>query len=166
MKTQIALATAFVLACTAHAHAKNPSMDQAFVTKASQGGAAEVELGNMAASQGTTDDVKSFGQRMVDDHTKANHALKGGASDGGFTVAVGPSAKQKADGAKLKSMQGKAFDKAYASAMVKDHKETVALFEKEAKSGSDAKLKTFAQETLPTLKEHEKLAETMKAGTK
>lgn len=141
-------------------------MDQTFVTEASQGGSAEVALGKVASTQGSSDDVKAFGQRMVDDHTKANDALKSAASAGGFTVAEGPSAQQKADGAKLTSMQGKAFDKAYATAMVKDHKETVALFEKEAKSGSDATLKAFAQDTLPTLKEHEKMAEKVKTGTK
>jgi len=166
MKTQLALATAIAITCTAHVHAKDASMDQDFVTKASQGGTAEVELGKVAASQGSSDEVKTFGQRMADDHTKAGAELKTAASSGGFTVATSPSAQQKADAAKLKAMQGAAFDKAYAAAMVKDHKETVALFEKEAKSGSDANLKAFASETLPTLKEHTKMAEQLKASAK
>jgi putative membrane protein len=166
MKTQLALATALAITCTAHVGAKDTPMDQDFVTQASQGGAAEVELGKVAASQGSSDDVKAFGQRMADDHTKAGAQLTTAASSGGFTVATSPSAQQKADAAKLKSLQGAAFDKAYAAAMVKDHKETVALFEKEAKSGSDANLKAFAAETLPTLKEHTKMAEQLKASGK
>ncbi|MEO7430830.1 MAG: DUF4142 domain-containing protein [Dokdonella sp.] len=166
MKSQIALATALAIACTAHVHAKDATMDQSFVTKASQGGAAEVALGKVAATQGTMEDVKSFAKHMVDDHGKANDALKSAASAGGFTVASGPSVQQKADAAKLTSMQGKAFDQAYATAMVKDHSETIALFEKEIKSGQDAKLKAFAEETLPTLKEHAKMAAEMKAATK
>lgn len=166
MKTSLALATAIAMATAVQVNAKDASMDQTFVTKASQGGAAEVELGKVASSQGTSDNVKTFGQKMVDDHTKAGDALKEAASSGGFTVAAGPSAQQKSDAAKLTSMQGASFDKAYAAAMVKDHKETVALFEKEAASGSDAKLKAFAKDTLPTLREHTKMATDLKASVK
>ena len=50
-------------------------------------------------------------------------------------------------------------DRAYISAMVKDHKEDIAEFEKEASSGSDPNIKAFAAKTLPTLKEHLTMAE-------
>jgi len=38
--------------------------------------------------------------------------------------------------------------------MVKDHEEAVALFKKEAGSGSSSNVKAFAQKALPTLEEH------------
>ena len=50
--------------------------DQKFVKKAAQGGMAEVELGKLATQKASSDDVKKIGQRMVDDHTKANDQLK------------------------------------------------------------------------------------------
>ena len=37
---------------------------------------AEVELGKLATQKASSEDVKKFGQRMVDDHTKANDQLK------------------------------------------------------------------------------------------
>src|SRR3954467_6291880 len=48
------------------------SSDSKFVKAAAEGGLMEVELGRIAASKGTNPDVKTFGQRMVDDHSKAN----------------------------------------------------------------------------------------------
>ncbi|HLH08429.1 MAG TPA: DUF4142 domain-containing protein [Terriglobales bacterium] len=50
--------------------------DKAFVTKAAEGGLAEVELGQLAQQKAESQQVKDFGQRMVTDHTKANDQLK------------------------------------------------------------------------------------------
>src|SRR5581483_8855131 len=47
------------------------AMDKHFVRKAAQGGIAEVELGKLATQKASSDEVKKFGQRMVDDHSKA-----------------------------------------------------------------------------------------------
>jgi len=44
---------------------------------------------------------------------------------------------------------------------VSDHEEAVALFQKEASSGTDPDLKAFAQKTLPTLQEHLKMAQAL-----
>ena len=42
--------------------------------------------------------------------------------------------------------------------MVKDHEKDVAEFEEEAKDGSDADVKAWANKTLPTLKKHLEMA--------
>src|SRR5947207_11095540 len=50
--------------------------DRTFIHKAAKGGMMEVAMGNLAAQNGQSDDVKSFGKRMVTDHSKANEELK------------------------------------------------------------------------------------------
>src|ERR1035438_9283123 len=50
--------------------------DTQFAKKAAQGGMAEVKMGQLAQEKGTSDAVKKFGQRMVDDHSKAGDDLK------------------------------------------------------------------------------------------
>src|SRR5438270_9265636 len=50
--------------------------DQLFVKDAADGGMAEVELGRLAVEKASNEEVKKFGQRMADDHSKANEELK------------------------------------------------------------------------------------------
>src|SRR5437588_6359038 len=50
--------------------------DKQFLKEAADGGLAEVELGQLASSKASSDEVKKFGQRMVEDHGKANDQLK------------------------------------------------------------------------------------------
>jgi len=138
----------------------NPgSADQTFMIKAAQGGMAEVELGNLAKSNAQSDAVKQFGQRMVDDHTKANDELKSIAAQKNVTLPTSLDAKDQATKDKLSSLHGAAFDKAYMSDMVKDHRKDISEFQKEADNGKDPDVKAFAGKTLPILQEHLRLAE-------
>ncbi|MGE7138282.1 DUF4142 domain-containing protein [Luteibacter sp. NPDC031894] len=130
------------------------SADAAFVRKASASGLAEVALGQLGASQGSSADTKSFGERMVKDHTAANDELKSIASGKNMTVSPEPMAADKEAASAMSKKSGAEFDKAFAKKMVADHQKAVALFTKESKSGQDAELKAFATKTLPTLKEH------------
>ncbi|MEO6688300.1 MAG: DUF4142 domain-containing protein [Dokdonella sp.] len=155
---------AIALAGATAAQATDAGNDQSFVTQVGQGGAAEVELGKTAQMQGMRDAVKQFGKQMVTDHTAAGEALARAAKADGLTVPAAPSASQKATGDQMKAMKGTAFDDAYATAMVKDHKETIALFETEATSGQSANVKAFAEKTLPTLRAHLKMAEGLSAS--
>jgi len=70
--------------------------DRKFVMSAAQGGLAEVQLGQLAAKNGSADTVKQFGQRMVDDHSKANDELKSLASSKQVTLPDSMDAKDKA----------------------------------------------------------------------
>jgi putative membrane protein len=135
--------------------------DRKFVRKAAQGGMAEVELGQLAAQKGSNDEVKQFGQRMVDDHTKANDQLKQVASSKGVDLPQDLDAKDKALKARLSGLSGAQFDKAYMSSMVKDHKKDVAEFQQESSNGKDSEVKSFASQTLPTLQDHLKQAQTI-----
>jgi putative membrane protein len=128
--------------------------DHKFAMEAAMGGMMEVELGKVAASKGASDEVRQFGQRMVDDHSKANEELMRVASSKGMTLPSAPDPKHQAEMRKLSALSGEKFDKEYVKMMLKDHKKDVAAFEKEAKGGMDAELKAFAASTLPTLREH------------
>jgi len=126
--------------------------------KAAQGGMAEVNGGNMATSKATNADVKTFGQRMVTDHSKANDELKQLAATKGVALPSDVSDEQKKMADHLNSMSGKAFDKAYMDDMVKDHLKDVGEFEKMSKSAKDPDLKAWVTKTLPTLQDHLKMA--------
>jgi putative membrane protein len=135
--------------------------DKKFVMAAADGGMAEVELGQLAVEKGSSDDVKKFGQRMVDDHSKANDQLKQLAASKGVDLPQDVSAKDKATKARLSKLSGDQFDKAYMADMVQDHKKDVADFKKESQSGKDTDIKNFASQTLPTLQDHLKQAQSI-----
>jgi putative membrane protein len=146
---------------TAQAASNLSASDQKFVKEAAEGGMAEVELGRLAVEKASSDNVKKFGQRMVDDHSKANDKLKELASSKGVTLPDAPNAKQKATKARLEKLSGDQFDKACMKDMLKDHKQDVAAFQKESNSGKDSDVKSFANQTLPTLQDHLKSAESI-----
>lgn len=131
--------------------------DQRFIKEAAEGGMAEVEFGKLAVQKGYSDDVKQFGQRMIDDHSKSN--LKRVASALGVNLPQHLSAKDEATKERLAKLSGDQFDKAYVRDMVKDHKADVAAFRTESSTGRDASLKSFATQMLPTLRDHLKNAE-------
>ena len=139
-----------------------PSMgDTHFAKEAAHGGMAEVKLGQLAQDKGSSDSVKSFGKRMVDDHSKAGDKLKGVASRENITLPTEISAKDQATYDRLSKLSGSAFDRAYARDIVKDHETDVSAFQREANAGKDDSLKSFASETLPTLQDHLKQAKEM-----
>jgi putative membrane protein len=134
------------------------AMDRDFVAKAAQGGMMEVKLGKTATQHAASDAVKQFGQRMVQDHGKANSELKQLARQKGFALPKSMDSEHQAMISQLSKLTGGAFDQQYAKQMVEDHEKDVALFEKEAAEGSDPDLKAWAAKTLPTLREHLQMA--------
>jgi len=141
-------------------------MDNTFAVKAAQGGEAEVELGRLAVKNSSNPDVKAFGQRMVDDHSTAGKDLKDIASKDSISLPGGMNAKDQATYNRLSKLTGADFDRAYMKDMVADHKEDIAEFRKEANSGSNDDLKSFAAKTLPTLEDHLRVAQKTEAKVK
>ena len=137
------------------------SKDRDFLMDAAIGGLMEVELGKVAAQQGTSEAIKQFGQRMVDDHGKANEELMTLASGKGVTLPTALDDKHRQEVTKLSGMSGADFDRAYAKMMLKDHEKDVSEFEKQSMKGSDADIKAFASKTLPTLQEHLTMAKAL-----
>jgi putative membrane protein len=103
--------------------------------------------------------VKTFADRMVTDHGKANDELKQWADQNHVTLPTELDAKHKATHDRLAKLSGDAFDKAYMRDMLADHKADVAKFRTESKTAKNADLKSWAGKTLPTLEDHLKLAQ-------
>jgi putative membrane protein len=140
--------------------------DKDFVMKAAQAGIAEVMVGQMASTKGTSPDVKNFGNRMVSDHGKANDELKQLAQNKGLALPSDTDPEHKSAADKLSAANGKDFDKQYMSNMVDDHEKAVKDFEKASKDAKDPDLKAWASKTLPTLQDHLKMAKDTKAKLK
>jgi putative membrane protein len=147
----------------ANAHKGQAMSDTQFMREAAIGGMAEVDLGKIGVQRAENPDVKQFAQRMVDDHSKANDQLKQVAEKRGVALPGDVDAKHKAAIDRLSKLSGPAFDKAYMRDMVTDHNHDVSLFERQSASGKDDELKSWVDQTLPTLKEHQDMAKDVAA---
>ncbi len=134
-----------------------PAADKKFAMMVAQTDMAELQVSNMALQKSNSDDVKKLAQKLIDDHTKTTDSMKEIASKKGLTLPTETDAKHKALAAKLQNENGAQFDKDYLAANSMDHHKVVAAFEKEANSGKDPDIKSFASQYLPAIQEHTKM---------
>jgi putative membrane protein len=141
--------------------------DADFAHKAAIGGKHEVDGAKFIVGKTTNADVKALANRLIKDHTAADTELsalmKGNAMMKGDEHKDATMKKDEPSNESWRSMSGPALDRAYADHLISEHEKTITLFETEANSGSDAKLKAFAAKTLPVLREHLKAAQDLRA---
>ena len=146
---------------TAYAQAEDrDTTAKHFLIKASITNLHEISSGQLASQKATDPDVKSFGKQMVNDHTKAQTQLLQVAKSKGISLPPEATAEVAPD-MMLKNASGQQFDRMYVHMMVAGHGEAVKTFEQYAAMGKDPDVKNFAQQTLPTLKEHKKMVTTL-----
>jgi putative membrane protein len=134
--------------------------DTQFAREAAIGGMMEVELGKIALQKASNEKVREFAQRMVDDHSKASDELSGIAAKENIALPNELDAKHKATVDRFSKMSaGPDFDRAYIADMVRDHRADIAAFEKEQDTGRNHDLTSWAGSTLPTLRDHLRMAE-------
>ncbi|HET8995042.1 MAG TPA: DUF4142 domain-containing protein [Acetobacteraceae bacterium] len=137
------------------------SQSKAFASNAAQSGLAEVQEGQLAQQKASSPQVRRFGQTLEQDHSAANQRLQEIAQQEKITLPAQPSHKQRSELKKLRRLSGQQFDRAFAQEEVKDHQKAIAQFEREARSGKDATMKTFARDTLPVLRKHLQIAQSL-----
>lgn len=138
----------------------SPSQDdRKFVRSAVERGDAEVALGQLAVRKGSSEDVRQFGEKMIKDQTGLEGQMRDVAQKEGIRSPAEAISKNKALEWKLKTLSGPAFDKAYIGAMVKDHREDLDAFNKEANKGNDTAIKEAASRGALLIGQYLKLAE-------
>ena len=131
----------------------NDTTARYFLIQVSIGNLQEVAMGRLAANQAESPDVKSFGQRMIADHGKAQAQLLQLVTAQGISIPHEATDSPMTD-PMLQKLQGKDFDRTYVHMMVSGHRQTVQLFEKYIAMGKNPAVRAFAEQTLPVLKDH------------
>jgi putative membrane protein len=132
--------------------------EKEFLANAGRGGMLEVQLGNLATQKASSNDVKQFGERMATDHGQLGQKLQQLASNLNVTLPQDLKPEQQAVVSRLEKLSGKAFDREYMKEMINDHVKDISEFERAASHATNADIKQFVSEALPTLREHLKLA--------
>jgi putative membrane protein len=140
---------------TSAAAAQAPATEK-FVSTVAISDMFEIQSGKLAEQKAQNDDVKSFGEEMVEDHTETSDELKDLIADKNIKAEL-PTKLDEEHQAKLDKLQGLSgaqFDKEYMKTQVKAHQKAVSLFETYAASGDNEDLREWAEDTLSKLKEH------------
>lgn len=135
---------------------------QDFVNAAGQASLVEIRTSEMAMEKGKNAELKTFAQKMIDDHKAAGEKLKAAASAAGLMAPP-----ETLDDFHMRRINDlvetdgdEDFDADYAALQVDAHNDAIKTFEDYSKdTDAVAQLKLFADETLPTLTAHKTEAE-------
>jgi putative membrane protein len=127
-----------------------------FVEKVAISDMYEVQAGKLAAEKGESEAIKTFGQQMVDAHTKTSEELLQivKSKDGKIKMPTSLDAKHQQMLDDLKNASAEDFDKIYADQQIDAHQDAVDIFADYASQGPDADIQQFAKKTLPSIKHH------------
>lgn len=156
-RTRLTLLSSVALLCLstgAFGQGDTSAQDKTFVRKASQGSLAEVQLGKLALQKSKNDEIRTFAQKMIDDHTKLMGDMKPFGEKMGVPQPKTVSAEQKSMMTKLRAKSGKAFDEAYVKDMVEDHHKDVADFDQEIGTTQNSELKSTVTSGRDVVKMH------------
>jgi putative membrane protein len=142
----------------ANEHEKGEKGDNAFIKHAAQCNLMEVKAAQLGSDKGQSQEVKRFSEKLVKDHGQAMQQIRQLAQTHNVTLPTELDAKQQAKLDKLQAASGAEFDKDFARCMVKDHAKAVAKYEKASQKCEAADVKSYAQTTLPALREHLRMA--------
>ena len=113
----------------------------------------EQKLGKLA-QKSDNQQIKQFGQTILDAHDQAQQNLKKAADSAGVSV---PDSMSQYDQAKydgLSKLSGKTFDMAYANAEVGGHVSDILGDMQIANNCQDQAVKSYAQNEIPTQQKH------------
>ena len=121
----------------------------------------EIAMGRLAIQKGQANGVTSFGTMLVHDHTAADQQVVALAVREKIDLAsVTPAVTMTGDKmAKLRTLKGMAFDKAFARAMLEDHTQDVDEARAAKDRTPDAALRVLLASTIPTLEQHRDIAQ-------
>jgi putative membrane protein len=142
----------------AAAKGKLSKQDRQYFSSLAQANLAEVQAGKAAQDRAKSDEVKQFGEHMVEDHSKMLEEQQTLAKSKGVQLPKQPNKEQQAAMKKLQSAKGEQFDRAFMSQMVKDHEKALKLAQAAAKNAKDPQLKALAEKAAPEIEKHLQMA--------
>jgi putative membrane protein len=137
------------------------AQDQAFVNLAASSDLFEIQSSHLALQRSRNPATRRFAQRMIDDHTKSSQSLAALAPAKGLILPTGLDPEGQRRLAAIDNTR-RIFDQEYFRQQGEAHQAAVQAFETEISSGYDADLRGFAQQTLPIIQDHLRMAESFR----
>jgi len=138
-----------------------PQTTASFLHHAAEGQQSEIDLGQLAVQKAGNEQVKQFAARMIEDHTKARQEVQQLASKGGIPLPSQLGGSHKELAKQLSKLSGKEFDRAYITAMLREHGNEMKALEQHALVEKNLEVRQWAAGAVPVVKEHLTMANTI-----
>lgn len=135
-------------------------MDRRFVSKAADSGMEEVQLATLASQRATNTEVRSFAEKLLQDHQQVNSELKQIASS--RNVKLDDDEGKDRAYKRLSKQSGSEFDREFVEHMIDEHEKDIKLFEKASTEARDQEVRSFASKNLAHLREHLQTAQSLR----
>jgi len=140
--------------------------DKSFLEDAAKGNMLEMQLGQLASTQSSNPDIQKMGKNLTKDHSAVNQQLGAIAQQNAATLPMELGYEQKHKVDSLAKKSGSDFDRTFLDDVLKAHKNSIDIYQKEANNGKDLALRSLASQTLPKLREHQSMAQQMQTAAK
>ena len=134
---------------------------QNFVDKVWNTNNFEIEAGQEAQNKANIQEYLDYARMIVRDHVKAGSELNTILGQNGLSAPDALDNEHKNLLQQLSSETGARFEEQFRKQQISGHEKAIKLFQNYAKSGRNEALKTWAQNTLPTLENHLRDAEAL-----
>ena len=131
-----------------------PKTTASFLHHAAEGQLREIDLGQLAVQRAGNEQVKQFGTRMIEDHTKARQEVQQLASKGGIQLPGHRGESHNDIKDQLSKLSGKEFDRAYMTAMLREHGKEMKELEQQALMETNQEVRQWAAGAVSVVKEH------------
>lgn len=151
---------------TATPAAKLDRSDRKALIEMAQANMAEIAAGKLALTKAVNPEVKTYAQRMVDEHTKTLAEVQALALAKGVELPKELTVKHKAKGAMLEALKGDIFDRTYIKQSGRrDHRVTHEQLKDNMDKIKDPDIKALAMKMRPVVEQHLLAADELIART-
>ena len=159
-------AAAAPMAFAARTWAQDALPDARFVGFAQAINDFEIASGNLALARSTNENIRGYASRSIAEANTASQSLTRARSEAGVSYAHDGATRQRTDGfmAQLNTLQGPAFDTAYANAQLNIMTAAEAQYGAYSQSGGSGPLRRYAQVTFPKMQAQLEYAKRIAGG--
>lgn len=136
--------------------------DGRFVREAALGGMARLEIDTLAAQKASSSAIRRVAQVFADQDSDLNRLLRAAAQKGSVAWPQAVDTKLEAEIQRLSNLSGPQFDRAFLKFEIRSGRRDLGRYRTEAEAGGNATVKSFASQTVPTLKEQIRSLKTLR----
>jgi putative membrane protein len=128
--------------------------DKKFIHEVAADNMLELQMAQLAGRKAESSSVKRFAEQVASDHERMQSDWVGMASRNGYNFQPGMGKNHQAKLNKLQNLSGQAFDRAYITTVVQDHKNYIDYFEKEGRAAHSSQVRQLVDRDVATLRSH------------